>query len=182
MKIIGFVGSPRLNGNTQTLVQQVLDSAAQKGAETKIFNLNKLNIKGCQSCYYCKSNDGCAIKDDMQQILQEIKEAKAIIIGTPIYMWQMAAQTKILTDRLFACFGNDFFKKYGKKDLVLIVTHGNPNINMFKQYVDSTSDMFKFLGYNVKGTLIAGNTMALGVKDQKVIMNKAKNFGLELVN
>ena len=54
MKIIGFVGSPRKNGNTDVLVQQVLRGASIAGAETKVFYLNELNIKGCQDCDYCK--------------------------------------------------------------------------------------------------------------------------------
>ncbi|MFX0030842.1 MAG: flavodoxin family protein, partial [Candidatus Hermodarchaeota archaeon] len=68
MKIIGIVGSPRVEGNTQKLVEIMLASGADKGAETKIFNLNEMDIKGCQSCYHCKTTDeDCALNDDMNK-------------------------------------------------------------------------------------------------------------------
>ncbi|MCR4436048.1 MAG: NAD(P)H-dependent oxidoreductase [Clostridiales bacterium] len=54
MKVTGFVGSPNKSGNTAAIVQKVLEGAAGKGAETKIFNLNSMAIKGCQACGQCR--------------------------------------------------------------------------------------------------------------------------------
>jgi len=55
VKVIGFNGSPRRGANTATLVETVLKGAADKGAETRMVNLNELNIKGCQGCGACKT-------------------------------------------------------------------------------------------------------------------------------
>ena len=115
MKIIGIVGSPRVNGNTQKLVEIVLASSAEYGAKTKIFNLNEMDIKGCQSCYHCKTTgEDCAIKDDMPQLFEEIKQSDAVIIGSPIYFGQMSAQLKLFVDRHFSQIGRDFKSKIGK--------------------------------------------------------------------
>ena len=103
MKILGFVGSPREGGNTEILVKEVLKGADESGAETEIVYLNKLDIKPCQACMHCKSNNGeCATDDDMQTIYNQLKESDAVVLGSPIYMWQMSAQTKLFTDRLYA--------------------------------------------------------------------------------
>jgi len=48
MKIVGFIGSPRKKGNTTTIVNEVLRGAQEAGAETKVFNLNQLSIRGCR--------------------------------------------------------------------------------------------------------------------------------------
>jgi len=57
VKAIGIVGSPRKNGNVDTLVQAVLDGASESGYQTKKFYLNKMSYSGCQACNYCKVND-----------------------------------------------------------------------------------------------------------------------------
>ena len=62
MKVTGFVGSPRKNGNTDCLVQKMLEGASTKGAETQIVYLNDLNIKECQACMKCKTEKlRCAV-------------------------------------------------------------------------------------------------------------------------
>ncbi|BDZ70449.1 flavodoxin family protein [Methanobacterium petrolearium] len=101
MKVVGFTGSPRKNSNTEILVKEALKGAGAAGADTAIFNLNQMSIKPCQACMHCKSHEGeCDIRDDMQIIYNEIQDADAFILGSPVYMWQMTAQAKLFTDRL----------------------------------------------------------------------------------
>ncbi|MFX1346681.1 MAG: flavodoxin family protein [Promethearchaeota archaeon] len=182
MKIIGIVGSPRVEGNTQKLVEIMLESGAENGAETEIFNLNEMDIKGCQSCYHCKTTDeDCALKDDMQQLFETIKQSDAVIIGSPIYFGQMSAQLKIFIDRHFSQIGAGFKSKIGKKDLVLVFTHGNPNIDLFKKYIDKTSRLFNLLGYNVKDLMIAPGLRRIGaIYNQNALVQKAKEIGKQL--
>ena len=51
MKVVGLVGSPRKNGNTAALIKKAMEGAEAKGAETQLFYLNELNLRGCQGCY-----------------------------------------------------------------------------------------------------------------------------------
>ncbi len=109
MKVIGLVGSPRKNSNTQIMVDEILKGASEAGAETKVFNLDEMDINPCKACMYCKENKGeCAIDDHMQMLYQEIKESNAFVLGSPVYMGQMSAQSKIFTDRLYALFNTGF--------------------------------------------------------------------------
>ena len=183
MKIVGIVGSPRVDGNTQKLVETILASAMEHGAETKIFNINEMDIKACQSCYHCKTTDeGCALKDDMPQLFEEIIQSDAVIVGSPIYFGQMSAQLKIFVDRHFSQIGAGFKSKIGKKDTVLVFTHGNPNIDLFKKYIDNTSRLFSLLGYNVKDLMIAPGLRRIGaINNEKALIQKAKEIGEQLV-
>ncbi|MDS1030455.1 flavodoxin family protein [Bacillota bacterium LX-D] len=183
MKVIGFNGSPRKYGSTNLLIEQVLQGAKEKGAETKIYNLNDLSIKGCQSCYYCKEHETCVIKDDMQTLYSEILDADAIVLGTPLYMWQMSSQTKAFTDRLCAFLGTDFSSKAKGKKMVLVFTQGNPDPNIFQQYYESTAKMYKFLGFNVVDTILSyGNRTPDDTKGQTELLEKAKVAGSYLVS
>ena len=56
--ILAFNGSPRLNGNTASMLQAALDGAASTGAETKLIHLYPLKFKGCVSCFSCKIKGG----------------------------------------------------------------------------------------------------------------------------
>lgn len=183
MKVVGFIGSPRKGSNSEVLIGKVLEGARDAGAETDIFNLTEMDIKPCRACQYCKSNDGdCATADDMQILYQEMKGADALVLGSPVYMWQMSAQSKLFTDRLYANFGTGYEEKYGKKNMALVFSQGNPDENMFKEYFNYTQNMFNFLGYNVTGVLSSqGNMLPGDVKDKADVMEEARKLGEKLV-
>jgi multimeric flavodoxin WrbA len=106
MKVLGLNASPRKGANTATLMAAVLKGAASKGAETRLVNLNELNIKGCQGCEACKKDLGkCFQKDDLSPLLKEMAACDAVVLGTPIYYYHVSAQFKALIDRLY-CFVN----------------------------------------------------------------------------
>jgi multimeric flavodoxin WrbA len=163
MKVVGFIGSPRKKGNTTTIVNEVLRGAQEAGAETKVFNINQLGIRGCQACYKCQTPEGkCVQKDDMAPLYDEIYSADAIVIGTPIYMFQVTGQTKTFIDRLFAFLylkdgqpGNFRNKLKGKK-IVTVFSQGQPNTSLFASNFDLNEGVLSFLGFKVQGRIVAG--------------------------
>lgn len=105
MKVMAFNGSPRKNWNTATLLEKTLDGAATHGAETKLVHLYDLDFKGCISCFSCKIKGGkshgtCAVKDDLTSIYAEIREADAIILGSPIYFGDVTGEMRSFLERL----------------------------------------------------------------------------------
>lgn len=107
MKIIAFNGSPRKkNWNTVTLLKSALEGAASVGAETALVHLYDFNFSGCISCFGCKKKDRkkdgvCIINDDLTEVLDRVKGADAIIIGTPVYWHAESAATRAFLERLF---------------------------------------------------------------------------------
>lgn len=102
MKILGIVGSSRKNGNTEILTSECLKAASSLGAETYLIRLSELNISPCDGCQYCRSSGECKIKDDMQAMYQNLINADGIIVGTPVYFWNVSALTKVFMDRTYA--------------------------------------------------------------------------------
>ena len=104
-KIIAINGSPRRNGNTAELLGCALSGAKDAGAETELIHLYGLNYKGCISCFYCKRKDKehghCAMKDDLTPILEDIRQADALILGSPIYFMNLSAGMIAFMERLF---------------------------------------------------------------------------------
>ena len=115
MNIIAFNGSPRKKSwNTVTLLEHALAGAASAGCETKLVHLYDLKFSGCISCFSCKKRDRkqdgvCAVQDDLTQVLAEIREADAFIIGSPIYYGTESAATRAFIERL--CFPYNSYAK-----------------------------------------------------------------------
>ncbi|MDR2171755.1 MAG: flavodoxin family protein [Planctomycetaceae bacterium] len=102
MKIIAINGSPRKNWNTATLLQKALDGADSQNAETEMFHLYELKYRGCVSCFGCKRKDGdhtCALQDDLTPVLEKLKNADAIIFGSPIYFMSVTSGMSSFLER-----------------------------------------------------------------------------------
>jgi multimeric flavodoxin WrbA len=105
MKLLAFNGSPRKKWNTAQLLEHALEGAESEGAKTKLYHLYELDFTGCTSCFACKRAGGksyghCAVKDDLQPILEKIGKADAILIGSPIYLGITTGITRCFLERL----------------------------------------------------------------------------------
>lgn len=102
MKILGLSCSPRKQGNTAILLGEALKGAQQEGAEVELYSVSGKTIEPCDGCRTCWDTGQCHIKDDMQELYQKLLAADGIIFGTPVYFYNMAAQTKAVMDRTMA--------------------------------------------------------------------------------
>lgn len=100
VKLLGIVGSPRKGGNTEILMKEALKAGEQEGAETELIHLVDFSLEPCNGCRTCFETKNCVIKDDVEKIFEKMAEADAIIIGSPVYFYNVSAQTKILIDRV----------------------------------------------------------------------------------
>ena len=181
MRVIGFVGSPREDGNTAALVKQILLGAVSVGAETELFFLNNLHIKGCQACMYCKSHDGCKQEDDMIQLIEELKKSDRIVIGSPIYMGYVTGQTKVFLDRLYVFFTgpNSPSKLPPGTKAALVFSQGNPDEQAFSQFIENVPGILRRQGVEITDTLFAAGVPKAA--DDEVLMARAFQVGADLV-
>lgn len=182
MLAIGIEGSPRKKGNTEQLVSAVLEGAADAGATTKFFKLADMSIADCISCYSCKKKGICAIDDDMHILYDAIQAADVIVLGSPVYFWQVNSIVKRFMDRLLAFIAPDFSTRLnGPKKLLLAYTQGNPDMDKFQAYFDHMEKLFSFLHYDVQGTLVANGTRQHNdISSNQTLLSKARMTGLEL--
>jgi multimeric flavodoxin WrbA len=100
MKILGVCGSPRRNGNTQIMLEKVLQMCEEAGAETEFLFLRDYDIKPCDACESCGRRKKCHIEDDLHLILPKLWAADGIVIGSPVYGMGVSAHTRLLLDRV----------------------------------------------------------------------------------
>lgn len=113
MNVVLFNGSPRSNGNTAHLLTRMVDVFSQENAKTEIIQLGGTLVRGCTACMECRKNkdERCVLEDDaVNEYIQKMKGADAIVIGSPVYFSQMTSETKALIDRCgYVIKGNGSF-------------------------------------------------------------------------
>ena len=102
MKMLGILGSSRKGGNTEVLLDVALRDAEERNCSVSKVTLRDLTIRPCDGCMGCATTGQCVIKDDMQGVYEEIRQADCIIWATPVYYWSMSGLTKMALDRTFA--------------------------------------------------------------------------------
>ena len=118
----------------------------------------------------------------MKFLREEIQTSDAIILGSPVYVWQVSGQTKIFMDRLIPFIKPDFTTRLrGNKRLFMAFTQGNPDKNMFKPYFEYLENMFSFLHFDVIGTIVAAGTRDKNdILQQTHVLEKAREIGKNL--
>ena len=103
-KIVAVNAGPRKGWNTDTLITEATEGARSAGAEVERFDLFRLEkYTGCISCFGCKKekNKGhCVCRDGLTPVLDAIREADGLIIGSPNYLGELTASFRALYERL----------------------------------------------------------------------------------
>ena len=103
-RIVAVNAGPRKGWNTDTLISEAAKGAEDRGAEVERFDLFRLErYTGCISCFGCKRerNKGrCVCRDGLTPVLDAIREADGLIIGSPNYLGELTASFRALYERL----------------------------------------------------------------------------------
>ncbi|MBC7347823.1 MAG: flavodoxin family protein [Clostridia bacterium] len=101
MKVVGVVGSTRLQGNTLFLTQEALAVCRAEGLETQLITLADKKVEDCQVCQHCQRQPGtCAQDDDVPAIYRELKTAAGLILASPVYYGSVTGKIKAFIDRI----------------------------------------------------------------------------------
>jgi multimeric flavodoxin WrbA len=108
LKVLGIMGSPRIKGNTDLLLDEAINGAQSRGAEVEKLNIASLKIAPCREIYACVKDGNCPIKDDMVAIYDKIVNANAIIVATPIFFYTVSPQLMALISRCQALWSRRY--------------------------------------------------------------------------
>ncbi len=170
--VIAVNAGPRKGWNTDLLIQKAAEGAKEAGAEVETVDLYSLSkFTGCRSCFACKREPNvgrCIIRDGLSEVLEKIRSADALIIGSPNYLGELSAEFRALYERLvFQSLTYNLEKPCCNERLIpvlLIMTSNAPDgaYDALLQRYQGTFD--RFVG--PCRVLAAGNT--LQVKDYSI--------------
>lgn len=183
MKICILMGSPRLEGNTATLLKPFVEELASSGAKIDYIQLANKNINDCIECHSCQKisdKPGCSIKDDdMEDIFASILDCDCLVLATPIFAFSWTGYMKKVLDRFFSfskMHANSFLLE--GKSLALITTCAYKTSESSDLMEIASKRICDFSHMIFKGHLSIRGTDVINDSSVK----SAKNFAYEIIN
>ncbi len=116
MKVLGLFGSPRREGNTDLLLEEMLKGAESRDARIERIFLSDWDISGCRECRSCEATGNCVLPDEMQEVYPKLMEADYIVLASPIFFYGVTAQVKKMIDRGQALWARKYILKKSSMD------------------------------------------------------------------
>jgi len=190
MKILGIGGSPRKGGNTDLILKEILRGAENPGNQTEAIFLRDYCISPCTGCERCRKDLTCTrFNDGMNLIYPKIEEAEVLILGSPVYNYNITSQMKSFIDRLYPyyIFSNERPGQYssrlaGKRRIALVFSvseQTDPKEEGFT--IEAMSRPLEALGYEaIKSFPVRGFFEKGAVLKNKGIMEEAFELGIKI--
>lgn len=162
-KVLILSGSPRKNGNSDTLCNEFMKGAIEAGNDVEKIFVAEKRIGYCKACYYCKDHAGeCVIKDDMAEVLAKMLAADVIVLSSPIYFYSISAQLKTVIDRTVARW-----LEFRDKEFYYIMTAAEDTDTV----MDCTLECMRGLAECLDGSVEKGVIYGKGAYEKGEIVN-----------
>ncbi len=182
-EILVVVGSPRPQGACATLADEVRKGAEEAGAIVHRYDLHEMDIRPCSACDAClESMDAdCVIEDDMRTLYPLLRRADALVIASPVYWFDVSAQTKLFIDRGFYAMQGPKGSALKGKEIGLLLAYGAEDLESSggENAIASFTDIFDFLGADIVGT-VHGSAAGGDISREKAVMEQAYQLGQRL--
>ncbi len=179
MKLLAIVGSPRLKGNTNYLVDMALEEAEKLGVQTEKIILSQYEVNPCLGHADCASFKSCLQKDDASWILDRFCEADGVILATPVYWYNVSAQMKAFIDRNYFLYKHD--RKYRARVVGIIVVAEMEAIEdtlyTLKQFINWSFDVKEDRIFIASGYALRPGE----VKNNLPLVEEARKVGRQMV-
>jgi len=187
MHILIILGSPRKNGNSETLAQAVAGGILQHPYATLEFiRLNDLHISPCQGCGGCNKTSTCVIDDDMTPLYEKVDACDQLILVSPIYFYGLSAQCKIFIDRFQARWARKYlagirFRMDEQRKGYLLATAATEGKKVFDGALLTARTFLDAIDLELGNSLlIRGVDQRGAVKERSEILEQATAFGKEI--
>ena len=159
--ILIISGSPRKNGNSDTLCDQFAKGASGAGHQVEKIFLGDKKLGFCTACYACQ-NEKCPQQDDAAWIAEKMLTADVIVLSTPVYFYTMSAQLKTLIDRSVM-----YYPRIEKKEFYYIMTMADTEKANFRGTIEALRGFVDCCENSVEKGMIE----AVGVYEKGEIRN-----------
>jgi len=171
MKVIAFLGSPRVEGNTELLLRSCLNAVEEEGHRVTLFRPSLMDLSPCLNCGECDETGECVVQDGMDEIYRAIREGNRFILASPIFFFGLSAQIKAVIDRCQCFWCEKYLLKkpipegpQGRKGLLILVGGQKKEIGVqcgeatakafFRTISVPKHETLSFLGIDRKGVIL----------------------------
>ena len=173
MKILVLTGSPRKNGNSNTLADSFIKGATEAGHEVVRFDSAFKNVHPCIACNRCGMDGDCVFNDDFNFVRENIVDADVVVFASPMYYFGVSAQLKAVIDRFYAING----KIHAPKKAVLLMTYANTRPSQAVPIESHYEVLLDYLGWTDAGRVIASGVWPVGAVNGTEYPEQAYKLG-----
>ncbi len=173
MKLLVITGSPRKNGNSNTLADHFIKGAKEAGHEVVRFDAAFKEVHPCIACNKCGMNGSCVFKDDFEFVRKHIIDAGLVAFATPMYYFGISAQIKAVIDRFYAING----QIHVPKKAVLMMTYADNSKRKESAIVNHYEVLLDYLGWTDAGQIIAPGVWPVGAINHTKYPEQAYRLG-----
>ena len=189
-RIIGIVGSPRKNGNSDVLLNHILSGAKEEQVFTEKIHLRDYQFQSCIGCEKCRKDTICTgLNDGMSLLYPKILDSQGLILISPTHNYNVTAWMKAFIDRLYCFYAFDNnrprgwssrLKNQGRKAVVAAVCEQESEEDMGFT-LEAMSRPLIALGYEIIGELMVLAIFDRGkVKEKRDALARASSLGVKL--
>jgi len=190
--VLGVGGSPRRQGNSDVLLEQILKGAREKEVPVTDIHLRDIQFSACIGCEKCRKDQICTgLVDGMSVLYPEVLQARGLVLVSPTHNYNVTSWMKAFIDRLY-CFytfadtrpraWSSRLAGQGRKAVLAAVCEQEHQADMGFT-LEAMRLPLEALGYEIVGELPVFSVFDRGkVKDNEEILASAKRLGLDLAN
>lgn len=176
MKILVITGSPRKNGNSNTLASEFMRGASEAGHTVQRFDAGNASVHPCIACNNCGMNGPCVLEDDFLTVREHILDADMVVFATPMYYFGFSAQLKAVIDRFYAING----QIHVHKKAALLMTYADSAERKAVPIKAHYEELLHYLGWEDVGRVIAPGVWTEGSIKGTEYPRKAYELGLRV--
>jgi len=124
-------GSPRGDGNCSILAGWAVEAAHVLGKTVQVIYPHDMSIHCCIGCYQCYNTGSCVFDDDMDEIIDAIRDTSLLVVCSPVYTNTVPGGLKLVIDRCQAYHAERviYGGKQGQKGLLFSVAGRKGEVN-----------------------------------------------------
>ncbi len=183
MKIVAINGSPKGgHSNTRVMIDAMTSGFSPEKHEVVKIDLSEHKIGYCKGCYSCwtVSPGKCCQNDDMHPIVDSVRDADVLVLGSPLYFNNISGTLKVCIDRLTALGGNPHAAKKDPGQKVGIIFLSNCGFPVREQFAVVSlwiNHFTRMLNGNLLGEFYATNGKLLTSSNPEDVQVKDRYVG-----
>jgi FMN-dependent NADH-azoreductase len=190
MQVIAFSASPRPGGNTETLLDRVIEGLKAGHAAVEKIRTHELDIAPCSGCRACESEGKCCIVDDFNVLYDKLIDCDGVVFTSPLFFMNVPARGKAVIDRCQVFWvvkhrlGLDLFgdrRRFGILVSCSGAGSGPGGANVFRGIEDTMTYVFDALGLEKLDSLLFRRFDAFGeIRENPEALKQARETGMLL--
>ncbi|MGL6298087.1 MAG: flavodoxin family protein [Methanobacteriaceae archaeon] len=180
-KVILLNGSPRKESNTQYTLEKCAESIEKEGVEAEIISLRGKKIDSCIACMKCRETARCVLKDDLNDIMDKLREADGFIPASPVYFGTARGDIMAALQRIgMVSRANDQFLKHMVGAPIAVARRGGHTLTLQEMLMFFLINEMIVPGSTYWNMVFAG--LAGEAKDDSEGIDTIKTFGTNVAN